>query len=157
MEILDCVQLLLGGDDEGFIIGIESVSREPGYTVTSDLITTMTRAALDLRSDVASSTSRPPSCSSAANWLSMTCPILPGAPTSRTSCRRTPASGRARSLHREGAVYNAVVIEGDDRATGVIGKIDSFFAQTTHQCRRGRRGTATAMPRRLAQRSSSAG
>ena len=100
MEILGYVQLLLSGDDEGFIIGIESVSRAPGYTVTNDLITSI-RVALDLRNDMArfdrqtgvmmegrSELAQPPACST---W--------PDAPTSRTSQGR-PIGCRSSSPRR---------------------------------------------------------
>ncbi|MDB3892428.1 hypothetical protein N9368_04860 [Alphaproteobacteria bacterium] len=51
-EVLQYAQLLLGGDDQGFIRGIESISRAPAAEATSKLISTMTREALALRSDM---------------------------------------------------------------------------------------------------------
>ena len=52
-EMLGYVQLLLSGDDEGFIIGMESVSRAPAGQQTSEMIADMTRAAIDLRAQMA--------------------------------------------------------------------------------------------------------
>ena len=155
MEILGYVQLLLSGDDEGFIIGIESVSREPGYTVTNDLITSMTRAALDLRSDMARFDRQTAVMMEGRSELAQLAgmPDLAGRADIKNILSEDPCIWPRQEIFTEKvAVYNAVVIEGDDRATGVIGKIDSFFAQTRPcGCRRGRRGgRQPAMPRRLA-------
>ena len=133
MEILGYVQLLLSGDDEGFIIGIESVSREPGYTVTNDLITTMTRAALDLRSDMARFDRQTAVMLEGRSELAQLAgmPDLAGRSDIKNILSEDPCIWPRQEIFTEKvAVYNAVVIEGDDRATGVIGKIDSFFAQT---------------------------
>ena len=133
MEILGYVQLLLSGDDEGFIIGIESVSRAPGYTVTNDLITSMTRAALDLRSDMARFDRQTAVMLEGRSELAQLAgmPDLAGRSDIKNILSEDPCIWPRQEIFTEKvAVYNAVVIEGDDRATGVIGKIDSFFAQT---------------------------
>ena len=133
MEILGYVQLLLSGDDEGFIIGIESVSRAPGYTVTNDLITSMTRAALDLRSDMARFDRQTGVMMEGRSELAQLAgmPDLAGRADIKNILSEDPCIWPRQEIFTEKvAVYNAVVIEGDDRATGVIGKIDSFFAQT---------------------------
>ena len=133
MEILGYVQLLLSGDDEGFIIGIESVSRAPGYTVTNDLITSMTRAAIDLRNDMARFDRQTGVMMEGRSELAQLAgmPDLAGRADIKNILSEDPCIWPRQEIFTEKvAVYNAVVIEGDDRATGVIGKIDSFFAQT---------------------------
>ena len=54
VEILGYVQLLLSGDDEGFAIGMDSISRAPAGEDTSTLIADMTKKAIDLRKQMAS-------------------------------------------------------------------------------------------------------
>lgn len=49
-EILRYAQLLLSRDDEGFMIGMESISRDPAGEKTSVMIADMTSATVDLRS-----------------------------------------------------------------------------------------------------------
>ena len=153
MEILGYVQLLLSGDDEGFIIGIESVSRAPGYTVTNDPITSMTRAALDLRSDMARFDRQTAVMMEGRSELAQLAgmPDLAGRADIKNILSEDPCIWPRQEIFTEKvAVYNAVVIEGDDRATGVIGKIDSFFAQTRADA--GRRGGVSRRCRGTIQR-----
>ena len=133
MEILGYAQLLLSGDDEGFIIGIESISREPGYTVTNELIASMTRSALDLRSDMNRFDRQTAVMLEGRSELAQLAgmPELAAHADIKNILSEDPCIWPRQEIFTEKvAVYNAVVIEGDDRATGVIGKIDSFFEQT---------------------------
>ena len=133
LEILGYVQLLLSGDDEGFIIGIESISREPSYDATNALVASMTRAALDLRSDMARFDRQTAVMLEGRSELAQLAgmPDLAGRADIKNILSEDPCIWPRQEIFTEKvAVYNAVVIEGDDRATGVIGKIDSFFSQT---------------------------
>ena len=132
-KILDYAQLLLSGDDEGFILGIESVSRAPGYAITNELITSMTHAVLDIRSDMARFERQTEIMleghSNLAQFASI--PDLATRPDLKNILSEDPCIWPRQEIFTEKvAVYNAVVIEGNDTETGVVGKINSFFSQT---------------------------
>ena len=132
-EILRFVQLLLSGDDEGFIIGMESISRAPAGEDTSTLIADMTRNAIELRGQMASFDSMTASKLAGLNELS----ALAGMNdlTSRPDLKNILSEDgcvwpRQEIFTEKVAIYNAVIIEGDDNDTGVVGKINNFFTQT---------------------------
>lgn len=132
-KILDYAQLLLSGDDEGFILGIESVSRAPGYAITNELITAMTLAVLDIRSDMTRFERQTEIMleghSNLAQFANV--PDLATRPDLKNILSEDPCIWPRQEIFTEKvAVYNAVVIEGDDTETGVVGKINSFFSQT---------------------------
>ena len=132
-EILGYVQLLLSGDDDGFIIGMESISREPGLPLMNDLVATMTRAALDLRSNMAKFERQTDVLLAGRTELAQlaSIPDLATRPDLKNILSEDPCVRPRQEIFTEKvAVYNAVVIEGDDTETGVVGKINSFFAQT---------------------------
>ena len=132
-EILGYVQLLLSGDDEGFAIGMESISRNPGLTVTNELVASMTRAALDLRSDMARFEQQTEVMLAGYSELAQLAgvPDLAKRPDLKNILSEDPCIWPRQEIFTEKvAVYNAVVIEGNDAETGVIGKINSFFEQT---------------------------
>ena len=132
-EILGYVQLLLSGDDEGFVIGMESISRAPAGADTSTLIADMTRNAIELRSQMASFDSTTAAKLAGLNELSalagmseiVTRPDLKNI-LSEDGC----IWPRQEIFTEKVAIYNAVIIEGDDNDTGVVGKINNFFTQT---------------------------
>ena len=132
-EILNYVQLLLSGDDEGFIIGVESVSREPGIPITNELIASMTRAALELRGDMTRFDRQTSALLEGRTDLAQLAdiPDLANRPDLKNILSEDPCIWPRQEIFTEKvAVYNAVVIEGNDTETGVVGKINSFFAQT---------------------------
>lgn len=132
-EMLGYVQLLLSGDDEGFVIGMESISRAPASEATSTLIADMTRNAIELRSQMASFDSMTESKLAGLNELS----ALAGMSEiiSRPDLKNILSEDgciwpRQEIFTEKVAIYNAVIIEGDDNDSGVVGKINNFFAQT---------------------------
>ena len=132
-EILGYVQLLLSGDDEGFVIGMESISRAPAGENTSILIADMTRNAIELRSQMASFDAITASKLAGLNELS----ALAGMSeiVSRPDLKNILSEDgciwpRQEIFTEKVAIYNAVIIEGDDNDTGVVGKINNFFTQT---------------------------
>ena len=132
-EILGYVQLLLSGDDEGFIIGMESISRAPAGEDTSTLIADMTRNAIELRGQMASFDSLTSSKLAGLNELS----ALAGMSeiVSRPDLKNILSEDgciwpRQEIFTEKVAIYNAVIIDGDDIDTGVVGKINNFFSQT---------------------------
>jgi len=132
-EILGYAQLLLSGDDEGFILGIESVPRDPSIGVTNELISSMTRAALDLRTEMTSFERQTQMMLDGRNELAQLAdiPDLANRPDIKNILSEDPCIWPRQEIFTEKvAVYNAVVIEGDNAKSGVIGKINSFFAQT---------------------------
>ena len=132
-EILGYVQLLLSGDDEGFIIGMESVSREPGATLLSATVSQMTRAALDLRTEMTRFERQTEVMLEGHSELAQLAGIPDLAVRSdlKNILSEDPCIWPRQEIFTEKvAVYNAVVIEGDNTETGVVGKINSFFAQT---------------------------
>jgi general secretion pathway protein D len=132
-EILGYAQLLLSGDDEGFMLGISSVPREPSIPVTNELIASMTRAALDLRSDMARFERQTGVLLEGRGEFAQLAdiPDLAARPDLKNILSEDPCIWPRQEIFTEKvAVYNAVVIEGDDTETGVVGKINSFFAQT---------------------------
>ena len=132
-EILGYVQLLLSGDDEGFVIGMESISRAPAGEDTSTLIADMTRNAIELRSQMTSFDAVTASKLAGLNELS----ALAGMSeiVSRPDLKNILSEDgciwpRQEIFTEKVAIYNAVIIEGDDNDTGVVGKINNFFTQT---------------------------
>ena len=132
-EMLGYVQLLLSGDDEGFIIGMESVSRAPAGQQTSEMIADMTRAAIDLRTQMATfddTTLRQLSgrtgLAEIASISSLTTRNDLGNILSEDPC----IWPRQEIFTEKVAVYNAVIIDGSDATTGVVGKVKEFFDQT---------------------------
>jgi hypothetical protein len=132
-EILGYVQLLLSGDDEGFIIGMESVSREPGATLLSATVSQITRATLDLRTEMTRFERQTDVMLEGHSELAQLAGIPDLAVRSdlKNILSEDPCIWPRQEIFTEKvAVYNAVVIEGDNTETGVVGKINSFFAQT---------------------------
>lgn len=132
-EVLGYVQLLLSGDDEGFIIGIESISRAPAGAKTSAMIADMTRSAIGLRTYMASfdtTTGRQLSGKSGlaeiASISSLTTRNDLGNILSEDPC----IWPRQEIFTEKVAVYNAVIIDGGDASTGVVGKVKQFFDET---------------------------
>ena len=132
-EVLGYVQLLLSGDDEGFIIGIEYISRAPAGAKTSAMIADMTRTAIGLRTYMASfdtTTGRQLSGKSGlaeiASISSLTTRNDLGNILSEDPC----IWPRQEIFTEKVAVYNAVIIDGGDASTGVVGKVKQFFDET---------------------------
>ena len=132
-EILGYVQLLLSGDDEGFVIGMESISRAPAGEDTSTLIADMTRNAIELRGQMANFDSTTASKLAGLNELS----ALAGMSeiVSRPDLKNILSEDgciwpRQEIFTEKVAIYNAVIIDGDDNDSGVVGKINNFFTQT---------------------------
>lgn len=133
IEILGYVQLLLSGDDEGFAIGMDSISRAPAGEDTSTLIADITQKAIDLRTqmvnfDSATETKLLGQHEFAA--LSGMTDII-GRPDIKDILSEDSCIWPRQEIFTEKvAVYNAVIIEGDDTSSGVVGKINNFFTQT---------------------------
>ena len=132
-EILQYAQLLLGGDDEGFIRGIEGASRAPAGAETSALISDMTREALTLRTDMmAFDKATDGMLSGDVQAISATTgstPIFGG--TAANILSEDPCIWPKQEVFTEKmAIYNAIIIEGADANTGIVGKINTFFSTT---------------------------
>ena len=133
MEILGYVQLLLSGDDEGFTIGMDSISRAPAGEDTSLLIANITQRAIDLRAQMVNfdaTTETQLSGQHEFAALSGMTDII-GRPDIKDILSEDSCIWPRQEIFTEKvAVYNAVIIEGDDTNTGVVGKINNFFTQT---------------------------
>ena len=133
MEMLGYVQLLLSGDDEGFTIGMDSISRAPAGEDTSDLIKDITQKAIDLRALMVSFDSMTETKLSGEHEfaaLSGMTDII-GRPDIKDILSEDSCIWPRQEIFTEKvAVYNAVIIEGDDVDSGVVGKINNFFTQT---------------------------
>ena len=133
MEILAYVQLLLSGDDEGFAIGMDSISRAPAGEDTSTIIASITQNAIDLRTQMASFDSATENKLLGQHEyaaLSGMTDII-GRPDIKDILSVDDCIWPRQEIFTEKvAVYNAIIIEGDDRETGVVGKITSFFDET---------------------------
>ena len=133
MEMLGYVQLLLSGDDEGFTIGMDSISRAPAGEDTSTLISDITQKAIDLRALIVSFDSTTQTKLSGEHEfaaLSGMTDII-GRPDIKDILSEDSCIWPRQEIFTEKvAVYNAVIIEGDDTDSGVVGKINNFFSQT---------------------------
>lgn len=132
-EILRYVQLLLSGDDEGFMIGMETISRDPAGEKTSDMIADMTRAAVDLRSYITNFDTATMRKLSGKSGLADIADITSLAYRSdlKNILSEDPCIWPRQEIFTEKvAVYNAVIIDGGDASTGVVGKVKQFFDQT---------------------------
>ena len=130
-EVLSYVQLLLSGDDEGFMIGMESISREPAGPDTSAIIAKMTRAAITLRSDMASFDAETADAIEGKNSLSTLASL--STLTQRSDLDNIMSQDeciwpRQEIYTEKVAIYHAIIEgDGDDN---VVSKINNFFAQT---------------------------
>lgn len=133
MEMLGYVQLLLSGDDEGFTIGMDSISRAPAGEDTSNLIKEITQKAIDLRGlmvNFDSTTQTKLSGEHEFAALSGMTDII-GRPDIKDILSEDSCIWPRQEIFTEKvAVYNAVIIEGDNTDSGVVGKINNFFTQT---------------------------
>jgi general secretion pathway protein D len=132
-EILRYVQLLLSGDDEGFMIGMESISRDPAGEKTSVMIADMTRAAVDLRSYITNfdiATMRQLSGKSGLAEIVDVTSLAHRSDLENILSEDPCIWPRQEIFTEKVAVYNAVIIDGGDASTGVVGKVKQFFDQT---------------------------
>lgn len=132
-EILQYAQLLLGGDDQGFIRGIEGASRAPASAETSAMISDMTREALTLRADMIDFDEATEDMLSgdvqSVNASTGNAPIFGGVAANILS--EDPCIWPKQEIFTEKmAIYNAIIIEGDDASSGIVGKINNFFTTT---------------------------
>ena len=126
-ELLQYAQLLLGGDDRGFIRGIESLSRAPADEATSTLITTMTRNALELREEmIGFDEVTANQLAGKANALGGSSDLAGGfgAILSEDAC----IWPKQEIFTEKVAVYNAE-IGGTNDTPGVVGKVNDFFTR----------------------------
>ena len=133
IEILGYVQLLLSGDDEGFAIGMDSISRAPAGEDTSTLIADMTKKAIDLRTQMADFDSATQTKLAGQHELAALAGMsdLIGRPDLKDILSEDSCIWPRQEIFTEKvAVYNAVIIDGTDTTTGVVGKINNFFTQT---------------------------
>jgi len=132
-ELLQYSQLLLGGDDEGFLRGVETIPRDPGSAEVSDIVAMVTRSALELRSEIiqfdqATSGMLDGSTNSLVIGTQGNLAMLGsfGSILSQDDCIWPDYEIYTEKM----AVYNALITEGGDPETGLVGKIRSFFKQT---------------------------
>ena len=133
IEILGYVQLLLSGDDEGFAIGMDSISRAPAGEDTSTLLADITKKAIDLRTLMAGFDSTTETKLAGQHELAALAGMsdLVSRPDLKDILSEDTCIWPRQEIFTEKvAVYNAVIIDGDDTSTGVVGKINNFFTQT---------------------------
>lgn len=133
IEMLRYVQLLLSGDDEGFLIGMESISRAPASEITSTLIADITRNAIELRNQIAAFDTITASKLAGITKLSALAGMsdLVSRPDLKNILSEDGCIWPRQEIFTEKiAIYNAVIIEGDNNESGVVGKINNFFTQT---------------------------
>jgi type II secretory pathway component GspD/PulD (secretin) len=153
-ELLQYAQLLLGGDDEGFLRGTETISRAPSGEEVSTIVANVTRSALTLRGDIIqfdqTTTSMLNGTSSSAGFgldgnLAMIGDL--GGVLTVDEC----VWPNQEIFTEKMAVYNALIVEGKDPDTGLTGKIKAFFKETRGDDKKTAVDNATITAARLAE------
>lgn len=136
IEILGYVQLLLSGDDEGFIIGMESVSRVPAGNDTSTEIAKVTRAAIGVQNEMAnfdSITAAQLSGKTGISSLAMV-PGLAGRDDLKQILSEDPCILPRQEIYTEKvAVYDAAIVDDQNPEKGMVKMIQSFFTEYRKQ------------------------
>jgi len=132
-QLLQYSQLLLGGDDDGFLRGIETISRAPASAEVSAALSDVTRSALDIRGEI-------------IRFDEATYAMLNGTASSfalGTQNKFAMLGDFGKFLSEDEciwpnheiytekmAIYHAQITEGNDPETGIVGKIRAFFKET---------------------------
>ena len=136
LELIQYIQLLLSGDDEGFMIGIESISRDPAGPETSAAISKMTLAAIDLQNEMARfdlATTNQLAGTTGISGLAVA-PELSGRTDLEEILSEDPCVLPRHEIYTEKlAVYDAAIFDEDTPENGMVGKIKAFFSEVRDQ------------------------